>query len=160
MEGAGMAAYSQDLRDRVLRGFERGEGATSIARRLEVSVRWVYHVKDRYEKKGERAAQKLGGYRRSCVAGMEPHIRAWIGAQVDLTLAELSERLAEHGVTIKTTALWHQLDKWNLTLKKPCAPASKSARPFAKNAPHGENTSPGLTSPVWCSSTKPARTHI
>jgi transposase len=35
-----------------------------------------------------------------------------------MTLAELSERLAEHGVTIKTTALWHQLDKWNLTFKK------------------------------------------
>ena len=113
-----MAAYSQDLRDRVLRGLERGEGATSIANRLEVSLRWVYHVKDRYEKEGERAAQKVGGYRRSRVAAMEPRIRAWIGAQVDMTLAELSERLAEHGVTIKTTALWHQLDKWNLTLKK------------------------------------------
>jgi hypothetical protein len=30
-----MAAYSQDLRDRVLQGLERGEGATSIARRLD-----------------------------------------------------------------------------------------------------------------------------
>lgn len=89
-----------------------------MANRLEVSLRWVYHVKDRYEKEGERAAQKLGGYRRSRVAAMEPRIRAWIGAQVDMTLAELRERLAEHGVTIKTTALWHQLDKWNLTLKK------------------------------------------
>jgi hypothetical protein len=44
-----MAAYSQDLRDRVLWGLEQGEGATASARRLEVSVRWVYHVKDRYE---------------------------------------------------------------------------------------------------------------
>lgn len=34
-----MAAYSQDLRDRVLKGLERGEGPTSIARRLEVSIR-------------------------------------------------------------------------------------------------------------------------
>ena len=113
-----MAAYSQDLRDRVLRGLERSEGATSIANRLEVSLRWVYHVKDRYEKEGERTAQKLGGYRRSRVAAMEPRIRAWIGAQVDMTLAELSERRAKYGVTIKTTALWHQLDKWNLTFKK------------------------------------------
>lgn len=125
-EGAGMAAYSQDLRDRVLRGFERGEGATSIARRLEVSLRWVYHVKNRYEKAGERAAQKLGGYRRSRVAEMEPRIRAWIDTQMDMTLAELSERLAEHGITIKATALWHQLDKWNLTLKK--NPARQRAR--------------------------------
>lgn len=116
-----MAAYSQDLRDRVLRGLERGEGATSIARRLEVSLRWVYHVKDRYEQDGERAAQPLGGYRRSRVAEMEPRIRAWISAHVDLTLAELCERLAEHGIMIKTIALWHQLDKWNLTLKKNAA---------------------------------------
>jgi hypothetical protein len=41
-----MAAYCQDLRERVLCGLERGEGATAIARRLEVSVRWVYQVKD------------------------------------------------------------------------------------------------------------------
>ena len=113
-----MAAYSQDLRDRVLNGLERGEGATSIARRLEVSLRWVYHVKGRYEQNGERTSLKLGGYRRSCVAGMEPQIREWIKAEVDLTLSELSERLAEHGVVIKVTALWHQLDKWDLSLKK------------------------------------------
>ena len=37
---------------------------------------------------------------------------------MDLTLSELSQRLAEHGVVIKTTALWHQLDKWGLTFKK------------------------------------------
>ncbi len=121
-----MVAYSQDLRDRVLNGLARGEGATSIARRLEVSLRWVYHVKDRYDQRGERAAQKLGGYRRSRVAGMEKRIRAWIKENVDLTLAELSERLAEDGVVIKTTALWHQLDKWDLTLKK--NPARQRAR--------------------------------
>ncbi|MBL8038088.1 hypothetical protein ACYX34_14980 [Nitrospira sp. CMX1] len=60
-----MAAYSQDLRDRVLRGLERGEGTTSIANRLEVNLRWVHHAKDRYEKEKERAAHKVGGYRRS-----------------------------------------------------------------------------------------------
>jgi transposase len=55
-----MAAYSQDLRDRVLRGLERGEGATSIANRLEVSLRWVYHVKDRYEKEGGAGGAEVG----------------------------------------------------------------------------------------------------
>jgi transposase len=113
-----MAASSQDLRERVLNGLKRGEGATSMARRLEVSPRWVYHVKHRYEQSGVRTSLKLGGYRRSRVAGMEPQIRAWIKKDADLTLVELSERLADHGVVIKTTALWHQLDKWTLTLKK------------------------------------------
>jgi transposase len=113
-----MAAYSQDLRERVLRGLERGEGATSIARRLEVSVRWVYQVKDRYEGNGERAARKLGGYRRSRIAGLEACIRGWLNERVDLTLSELSQRLARQGVVLKTTALWHQLNKWGLTFKK------------------------------------------
>ena len=113
-----MAAYSQDLRERVLNGLKRGEGATSIARRLEVSPRWVYHVKNRHEQSGARTSLKLGGYRRSRAAEMEPQIRAWIKKDADLPLVELSERLAEQGVVIKTTALWHQLDKWNLTLKK------------------------------------------
>ncbi len=48
---------------------------------------------------------------------MESHIRTWLGAQVDMTLVELCEWLTEQGILIKTTALWHQLDKWNLTLK-------------------------------------------
>jgi transposase len=43
-----MAAYSQDLRDRVLRALARHDGPTEIARRFEVSVRWVYEVKERY----------------------------------------------------------------------------------------------------------------
>lgn len=130
-----MAAYSQDLRDRVLKGLERGEGAASIARRLEVSLRWVYHVKDRYEQDGERAAQQLGGYRVSRVATLEPQIREWIKKEVDITLAELSERLAQRGIVIKTTALWHQLDKWNLTLKKnPSRQRTRARRRAAKKA--------------------------
>lgn len=114
-----MASYSQDLRDRVLNGLARGEGATAIARRLAVSLRWVYHVKDRYEQSGERGARQLGGYRRSRIAHLEPHIRAWLTERMDMTLAELSARLGQQGVIIKTTALWHQLRKWGLTFKKP-----------------------------------------
>ena len=116
--GAGMAAYSQDLRDRVLRALARNDGPTEIARRFEVSVRWVYEVKERYDISGERCSRPVGGYPRSCVADKELQIRAWIKAEADLTLAAMCERLAEHGVAIKVPALWHQLDKWNLSLKK------------------------------------------
>lgn len=123
-----MASYSQDLRDRVLNGLGRGEGPTSIARRLEVSLRWVYHVKYRYEQDGVRTAAPLGGYRRSRVAEKESDIRTWLKERADLTLAEISERLLAHGVAIKTTALWHQLDKWGLTLKKNPARQRASAR--------------------------------
>ncbi|MDR2786789.1 MAG: hypothetical protein LBD06_00235, partial [Candidatus Accumulibacter sp.] len=39
-------------------------------------------------------------------------------AGVDLTLAELSRRLAGLGVTLKVPALWQQLNKWELRFKK------------------------------------------
>lgn len=113
-----MGAYSQDLRDRVLRGLERGEGPTAIARRLEVTRAWVYQVKGRFEEFGERCSHQLGGYRRSCVEDKENQLRQWIKAQPDLTLEQLCEMLAGQGVRIKGPALWHQLNKWGLTYKK------------------------------------------
>ena len=123
-----MAAYSQDLRDRVLRGLARGERPVEIARRLEVTRVWVYQVKARYEGSGERCSRMVGGYRRSRVAEKESVLRGWIAAQPDLTLAEMCERLAAQGVDIKVPALWHQLNKWNLSLKKNPARQRASAR--------------------------------
>jgi transposase len=57
---------------------------------------------------------------------MEPVLRAWIEQEPGLSLAELCERLVEQGVSIKIGALWHQLNKWNLTFKK--NPARQRAR--------------------------------
>ena len=121
-----MQSYSQDLRERVLWALGRGERPTAIARRLEVSRVWVYQVRDREQKAGKRTSFQIGGQRRSRVAGMESVLRAWIEAEPDLALSELSERLAEQGVLIKPGALWHQLNKWNLTFKK--NPARQRAR--------------------------------
>ena len=121
-----MQSYSQDLRERVLWALDRGERPSSIARRLEVSRVWVYHVRDREQKTGKRTSFQIGGHRRSRVAEMESVLRAWIEAEPDLALSELSERLAKQGVLIKPGALWHQLNKWNLTFKK--NPARQRAR--------------------------------
>ena len=113
-----MYAYSQDLRDRVLRALERGEGPTDIARRFEVSRVWVYQVRDRFAREGDRESLRQGGYRVSRIAHLEDTIRGWLAVEVDLTLAELSERLAQRGIAIKVPALWHQLNKWKLSFKE------------------------------------------
>ena len=52
------------------------------------------------------------------LAEKEPVLRAWIATEPSLTLAELQQRLMQHGVSIKIGTLWHQLNKWSLTLKK------------------------------------------
>jgi len=121
-----MQAYSQDLRERVLRALDRGDRPTEIARRFEVSRVWVYQVRDRVQETGERGSFQIGGHRRSRLAGMEPVLRAWIATEPDLTLAELQQRLMQQGVSIKIGALWHQLNQWHLTFKK--NPARQRAR--------------------------------
>jgi transposase len=113
-----MQSYSQDLRERVLWALGRGEGPTAIARRLEVSRVWIYQMRDREQETGSRTSFQIGGHRRSRVADMEPVLRGWIEAEPDLALAQLCERLAAQGVLIKPGALWHQLNKWDLTFKK------------------------------------------
>ena len=127
-----MQAYSQDLRDRVLRAVQRGERPTDIATRFEVSRMWVYQVANRYRRSGERGSLRIGGYRRSRVADLETTIRGWLRTQPDLTLAEMCERLLEHHIEIKAPALWHQLNKWGLSFKK--NPARQRARARRREA--------------------------
>jgi transposase len=127
--------YPQEFRDRVLAALGRGEKASEIARRLEVSRQFVYQVRDRLVLDGERGVRQLGGYRRSVVEGMESTIRAWLKAEPDLTLQQLCERLAAHGRVLKVPALWHQLNKWGLSLKKNPARQRARARRRAAGAP-------------------------
>jgi transposase len=122
-----MRAYSQDLRDRALLALGRGESLASISRRLEVSWQWVSAVRNRAVLHGERGAQQVGGHRVSRVAGMQGELRAWLKADPGLTLQTMCERLAErHRIEIKIPALWHQLNRWGLSLKK--NPARQRAR--------------------------------
>jgi transposase len=133
-EGAWMQAYSQDLRERVLRALGRGDRPTEIARRFEVGRAWVYQVRDRLQDTGERGSFQIGGHRRSRLAEMQPVLRGWIQADPDLTLVEMQDRLAKQGISIKIGALWHQLNQWKLTFKKNSARQRARARGRAGSA--------------------------
>jgi transposase len=114
-----MRAYSQDLRERVLRALERGERPADVSVRFEVSRGWVREVRRQLREEGRRSSLRIGGHRKSLLAPVEPELRKWIAEQPDLALAEMRERLArEFGITIKIPALWHQLNKWGLSYKK------------------------------------------
>ena len=133
-----MQSYSPDLRERVLRALGRGEAPSAIARRYEVSRFYVYQVRERERETGVRTSFQIGGHRRSRLEDSEPTLRAWIAAEPGLTLAELQERLASQGISIKIGALWHQLNKWNLTFKKNAARQRARARGRAGSAPRME----------------------
>ena len=72
-----MQAYSQDLRDRVLRALDRGERPTDIATRLEVSRVWVYQVRARLEREGHRTSLPMGGYRKSRIRELASRLSSW-----------------------------------------------------------------------------------
>lgn len=129
-----MQSYSQDLRERVLRALARGEGPSAIAQRFEVSRFYVYQVRDRERESGVRTSFQIGGHRRSRLEEAEPVLRRWIAAEPGLTLEQLRERLASQGIEIKIGALWHHLNKWNLTFKKNTARQRARARGRADGA--------------------------
>ena len=60
-----MEALSQDLRDRVVAAWQRGEGAKrELAKRFKIGERSVHRILARWEATGSTAAQNPGGDRR------------------------------------------------------------------------------------------------
>ena len=91
-------------------------------------------MRHREQETGVRTSFQIGGHRRSQLAALESELRDWIAAEPGLTLAELQERLAQQGVSVKVGALWHQLNRWNLTFKKNSARQRARARGRAGSA--------------------------
>lgn len=89
---------------------------------------WVYQVRKRWQQDGRRDSLPMGGHRRSRIAHKQAQIRQWIEATPDMTLMEMSERLAQEGIQIKVPALWQQLNKWGLSFKKNAARQRAVAR--------------------------------
>jgi transposase len=104
----------------------------------------VYQVKNRFNRDGIAHSFVIGGHRKSCLVPMQATLRQWIKDQADLTLNELCERLAEHGIAIKASALWRQLDKWGLSFKKNAARQRTGTRGCTKSA-DGLEAKPGHT---------------
>jgi transposase len=113
-----MAAYAQDLRERVWRASERGESPSQIARRFEVSRVQVYQRWQRLKQTGQRGSLRIGGHRRLRLADDDHRLRAGMQQEPDLTLAEWCERLKTMDVIITVPALWHRLKQLVLTYQK------------------------------------------
>jgi transposase len=119
-------AYSQDLRERVI---DAGTSARQAAERFGIGVAtaivWVGRARE-----GERSARKQGQPKRSKLDQHREFLLALIGAEPDITIAEMRERLrSEAGVTASVGTIWTFLDRAGLTFKKrPPTRPSRSAR--------------------------------
>lgn len=120
-------AYSQDLRERVLRA---GGSNTEVAVRFEVSESYVSRVRSRQRRLGLDTAGEQRNHVTPHLAALEGELAAEVAAHNDQRLKDLVEWAREqHGVQTSITAMWSTLRRLGLTLKKSrYAPASSSAQ--------------------------------
>src|SRR5262245_33025387 len=113
--GGRMAAYSMDLRTRVLKAWDAGGTADEIAAKYEVSRAWVHRLVQRRRETGEIAPRRQVIFRPCLLAGREAHLRALVAAHPDQTLAELQAALK---TTASLPTIWRMLERLELSFKK------------------------------------------
>ena len=107
------AAYSQDLRDRVLAAYDRGMPTKQIAEIFQVCPAWARRVKQRRREQGQTSARPQGGARRIKI---DPdRLAALVKEHPDATLKELRERL---GIVCAESAICMALRRLKLSFKK------------------------------------------
>jgi transposase len=111
-----MAAYSLDLRIRVVRACDRGMPVAAVAERFDVSLAWVYRVLQRRRDTGSIAPRKQTKFRgRALSRDEEGRLVALITARPDATLAELQRALPTRAAL---STLWRAIDRLGITVKK------------------------------------------
>ena len=118
------AAYSVDLRDRVLLAYDSGLKTKQIAGVFRVSPAWARRIKQTRRETGRVRPLPTGGKRPRKI---DPaRLGQLVEAQPDATLKELRERL---GVTCSLSSIWNALDRLKLSFKKSrSTPRSRTAR--------------------------------
>ncbi len=135
------AAYSMDLRTRVLRDSEAGMTSKELAERYHVSRAWGDALKLRQRQTGSIAPRKQTRWRTPILAGQEAHLTALIVEQPDRTLTELRAAL---GTSASLATIWRAIDRLDFTVKKNrtplrTRPCGRRGRAHGMGRPH-----PGL----------------
>ena len=111
-----MAAYSMDLRKRVVSACENGMPPAAVAARFDVSLAWVYRLMQRRRATGSIEPRKQTKFRgRALSSDQEIRLVALITVRPDATLAELQHALPTRAAL---STLWRTIDRLGLTVKK------------------------------------------
>lgn len=134
-----MAAYSLDLRERIVEAVERRVGSNrKIAAFFGVHESFLYKLLRQKRERGAIAPLPHGGGARAKLS--EEQLRQlpdWVAAMPDATLAELREQLRKKArVAVSRSTICRGLQALGLTRKKrPSAPP----KPTPKSAPRSKS---------------------
>ena len=137
--------YSADPRGCALRACARGDGPRRrIARRFGVAESTLYGwLKQEREEDRRRAKPHAGGRSRVIDADGEAVLRDLVAADNDATLAEYAAAFtARAGHAVSGPMVCKALKRLGLARKKrPCGPASGTARTWSRSGPPTAGTS-------------------
>jgi transposase len=114
------AAYSEDLRERVVRAYLNGEGTyIELGIRFDVGSATVDRWVSRYRRTRSVSPDAMGGDRHSKFdAQSEEALRRMVLACPDATRKELTAALQQLGVPVSEAATQRALERLDLTRKK------------------------------------------
>jgi transposase len=133
------AAYSQDLRDRIIAARDGGMKTIRVAELFQVSASWVRRVMQRRREHGESGPRPRGG---ATVIKIDlDQLRLLVQQQPDATVRQLHERLK---IACSVSAVDMALRRMGLSFKKRrCTPPSRIGRMSLPDAVNGVPINPG-----------------
>jgi transposase len=148
-----MAAFSLDLRCRVLTDCQGGMTFAAVARKYTVSAEWVRTFFKRFNETGEVAPRSHATKRQPFHVRHEAELRTALAEKPDRTLEELRRHL---GLPVSIGTLWHALNALKISFKKSRSTRlSKDAPTFRPDASHGKRGRSVSTRTGSSSSTRP-----
>ena len=113
------AAYSQDLRNRVIDAALGGMPARRAAAQFEIGVATAIVWVRRARVSGERTARRQGQPRSCKLDPQRDFLLGVVEQTPDMTIVEMQQRLAaERGIKASVGTIWTFLDRCGLTFKK------------------------------------------
>jgi transposase len=123
-------AYSLEIRKMVIESRDRGNTLSSIAEVFGISLSTINKIIARWTQHGDPGTKKMGNNRKSILVDMRPVVLAWLKEKPDLTLRDITNRLAIfHKIIISVAGLWNQFKKWRFSYKKKELFAMEQLRP-------------------------------
>lgn len=116
-----MAAYSIDLRQKILSAWQNKEGTQrDLAKRFKVSLSFIRDFLRRYRETAEIAPKPQGGDRRSKVKGKDQEfLKIMVTEQSDIYLREIQEAMKDRrGIKVSISSLSRTLNRLKLNRKK------------------------------------------
>ena len=124
-----MKAYSDDIREKVLKALHEGQMAKEVAKRFDVCISWVYKIKKRFELTGSyKALPRCGAPRKMTEADMKK-LALLVKENPSATLDELKEL---GNFSVGRTTIYRALNELDITYKKKMLFAAEQNREDVK----------------------------